>query len=199
MKAEGHPDYHMITVKMTDGTEFQTRSTWGSEGDTLALEIDPTSHPAWTGGATRLVDSGGQVIVQIDHERPGALPRDRTVFIPVRSAAIEIVAMRLEFLPDVVALALKRFAIRRIDAVERGEFVLERTHAGFAGVEVTGFAGPEIPVFAGIGERRGSAVLFDQADQLGAQVAVNELAQLEQLDPIARHALNAAVVQQGIG
>ena len=39
MKAEGHPDYHMITVKMTDGTEFQTRSTWGSEGDTLALEI----------------------------------------------------------------------------------------------------------------------------------------------------------------
>ena len=29
MKAEGHPDYHMITVKMTDGTEFQTRSTWG--------------------------------------------------------------------------------------------------------------------------------------------------------------------------
>ncbi|MBL4791544.1 MAG: hypothetical protein JKY97_01025, partial [Citromicrobium sp.] len=65
--------------------------------------------------------------------------------------------------------------------------------------EVTGFAGPEIPVFAGIGERRGSAVMFDQADQLGSQVAVNELAQLEQLDPIARHALNAAVVQQGIG
>ena len=49
MKAEGHPEYHTITVKMTDGTEFQTRSTWGSEGDTLSLEIDPTSHPAWTG------------------------------------------------------------------------------------------------------------------------------------------------------
>ena len=48
MKTEGHPDYHMITVKMTDGTEFQTRSTWGAEGDTLALDIDPTSHPAWT-------------------------------------------------------------------------------------------------------------------------------------------------------
>ena len=61
MKAEGHPDYHMITVKMTDGTEFQTRSTWGSEGDTLALEIDPTSHPAWTGGSSRLLDAGGRV------------------------------------------------------------------------------------------------------------------------------------------
>ena len=33
MKADTHPDYHMITVKMTDGTEFQTRTTWGKEGD----------------------------------------------------------------------------------------------------------------------------------------------------------------------
>ena len=61
MKSGIHPDYHVITVRMTDGTEFQTRSTWGSEGDTLQLEIDPTSHPAWTGGAQRLVDSGGRV------------------------------------------------------------------------------------------------------------------------------------------
>ena len=58
MKADTHPDYHMITVKMTDGTEFQTRSTWGSEGDTLALEIDPTSHPAWTGGKQQLQEGG---------------------------------------------------------------------------------------------------------------------------------------------
>ncbi len=61
MKSGIHPDYHTITVRMTDGTEFQTRSTWGSEGETLQLEIDPNSHPAWTGGAQRLVDSGGRV------------------------------------------------------------------------------------------------------------------------------------------
>ena len=60
MKAESHPDYHTITVKMTDGTEVQTRSTWGKEGDTLHLDIDPLSHPAWTGG-TRQVDQGGRV------------------------------------------------------------------------------------------------------------------------------------------
>ena len=35
---------------MTDGTQFETRSTWGSEGDLLKLEIDPKSHSAWTGG-----------------------------------------------------------------------------------------------------------------------------------------------------
>ena len=61
MKKDIHPAYHMITVKMTDGTEYQTRSTWGSEGDVMTLEIDPTAHPAWTGGNQRLLDQGGQV------------------------------------------------------------------------------------------------------------------------------------------
>ena len=46
--------------RLTDGTVFETRSTWGKEGDTLTLEIDPTSHPAWTGG-TRQLDQGGRV------------------------------------------------------------------------------------------------------------------------------------------
>ncbi len=61
MKKDTHPDYHKITVQMTDGTSFETRSTWGSEGDTLQLDIDPTSHPAWTGGNQRLMDQGGRV------------------------------------------------------------------------------------------------------------------------------------------
>ena len=49
MKKDIHPDYHMITVAMTDGTTYQTRSTYGKEGDTLQLDIDPKTHPAWTG------------------------------------------------------------------------------------------------------------------------------------------------------
>ena len=61
MKKDIHPDYHTINVVLTNGTTFQTRSTYGSDGDTLTLEIDPDSHPAWTGGAHKLVDSGGQV------------------------------------------------------------------------------------------------------------------------------------------
>ena len=60
MKKEIHPDYHEITVEMTDGTTYKTRSTWGEPGDTLKLEIDPSSHPAWT-GVDRLIDSGGQL------------------------------------------------------------------------------------------------------------------------------------------
>jgi len=60
MKQGIHPDYHVITVQMTDGTTYQTRSTWGAEGDTLQLDIDPTVHPAWTGGKQQLSE-GGQV------------------------------------------------------------------------------------------------------------------------------------------
>lgn len=61
MKKEGHPDYHTITVVMTNGTSYQTRSTYGAEGDTLQLDIDPTTHPAWTGGNQTLLDRGGRV------------------------------------------------------------------------------------------------------------------------------------------
>lgn len=60
MKADTHPEYHEITVQMTDGTEFKTRSTYGKPGDRLRLDIDPKTHPAWT-GVHRLIDSGGQL------------------------------------------------------------------------------------------------------------------------------------------
>jgi large subunit ribosomal protein L31 len=60
MKKGIHPDYHEITVVMTDGTTFKTRSTWGKAGDTLKLDIDPKTHPAWT-GIHRLVERGGQL------------------------------------------------------------------------------------------------------------------------------------------
>jgi large subunit ribosomal protein L31 len=60
MKKGIHPDYHEITVIMTDGTTYKTRSTWGKPGATMKLEIDPKTHPAWT-GVHRLMDSGGQL------------------------------------------------------------------------------------------------------------------------------------------
>lgn len=60
MKKDIHPDYHEITVEMTDGSTFKTKSTYGAAGDTLKLQVDPKSHPAWT-GVHRLVDSGGQL------------------------------------------------------------------------------------------------------------------------------------------
>ena len=60
MKPGIHPAYHEITVVMTDGTEYKTRSCYGKPGDSIRLDIDPKSHPAWT-GQHRIIDSGGQV------------------------------------------------------------------------------------------------------------------------------------------
>ncbi len=61
MKKDIHPDYHEITVIMTDKTSFTTRSTYGKSGAKLQLDIDPRTHPAWTGGGQHLVDRGGQL------------------------------------------------------------------------------------------------------------------------------------------
>ena len=58
MKKKIHPKMNKIKVQMTDCTEFETMSTWGSEGDVLKLEIDPKSHSAWTGGKQKILDKG---------------------------------------------------------------------------------------------------------------------------------------------
>ncbi len=58
MKAETHPEYHEITVVMTDGTEYKTRSTFGKEGEVLKLDVDPLNHPAWQGGTGKVIEKG---------------------------------------------------------------------------------------------------------------------------------------------
>ena len=59
MKTDIHPEYNEVTVVMTDGTTFKTKSTLAA-GTTLRLDIDPKTHPAWT-GTTQLLRSGTQL------------------------------------------------------------------------------------------------------------------------------------------
>lgn len=61
MKADIHPDYHEITVQMSDGTKFKTRSVWGKEGETLILDVDPKTHPAWSDGKNTSLRRTGQM------------------------------------------------------------------------------------------------------------------------------------------
>jgi len=51
-----HPNYHEIEVVMTDGTTFKTRSTIKRER--LVLDVDPKSHPAYTGRERALASRG---------------------------------------------------------------------------------------------------------------------------------------------
>src|SRR3979490_2859228 len=61
MKAELHPGYHMIAVAMTEGTEYQPRSTWGKAGDSLNLGTGAKSDPRGMARAQQLLDRGGRV------------------------------------------------------------------------------------------------------------------------------------------
>ena len=47
MKKDLHPEYNTVTVKLADGTEYQTRSTMST--DTYTSEVDSTNHPFYTG------------------------------------------------------------------------------------------------------------------------------------------------------
>ena len=61
MKKNIHPEYHTISVVLTNGEKFETRSALGKPGDVLNLDIDPLTHPAWTGSGQRIIDTAGQV------------------------------------------------------------------------------------------------------------------------------------------
>src|SRR3546814_8174202 len=64
--------------------------------------------------------------------------------------------MRLELLPDVIALALHRLAIFARDAGEVVEAIVDGDHDRVAVVEVAGRAGPKRLVAIRIGDRRGA-------------------------------------------
>ena len=61
MKKGIHPSYHFVTVQLNDGSTYKTRTTWGEEGQKLTLDIDPSTHTAWTGGQQHLIDRGGRL------------------------------------------------------------------------------------------------------------------------------------------
>lgn len=57
MKKGIHPDYNEVTVTFTNGEKVKMMST--SKKD-IILDVDPYSHPAWT-GVRSTIERGGQV------------------------------------------------------------------------------------------------------------------------------------------
>ena len=55
-----HPEQHTVNVVMTDGTKFQILTTWGKEGDTLRLDVDPKNHPAWQDKARNFINANDE-------------------------------------------------------------------------------------------------------------------------------------------
>jgi large subunit ribosomal protein L31 len=55
-----HPNQHVVNVIMTDKTTFQILTSWGKEGSTLTLDVDPKNHPAWQDKATNFVNANDE-------------------------------------------------------------------------------------------------------------------------------------------
>ena len=48
MKDGIHPEYNEITVQLSDGTEFKTRSTMNPKNGVYQSEVDSKNHPFYT-------------------------------------------------------------------------------------------------------------------------------------------------------
>lgn len=61
MKPNIHPDYHAVTLVMTNGDSLQINSTLGKPGERLLLDVDYRTHPAWVGGVAQLNQKASKV------------------------------------------------------------------------------------------------------------------------------------------
>ena len=66
-----NPKQHKINVVMTDGSKFQIMTTWGKEGDTLTLDMDPKNHPAWQDKAQNFVNANNERVAKFNNKFGG--------------------------------------------------------------------------------------------------------------------------------
>ncbi|MBM3579640.1 MAG: 50S ribosomal protein L31 [Alphaproteobacteria bacterium] len=59
-----HPKQHKVNVVMTDGSKFEIQTTWGKEGETLRLDVDPKNHPAWQEKAQNFINANNERVTK---------------------------------------------------------------------------------------------------------------------------------------
>lgn len=62
------PKQHKVKVKRHDGSELEIMTTWGKEGDTLTLDVDPTNHPAWQDKAQNFVNANDERLTKFKNK-----------------------------------------------------------------------------------------------------------------------------------
>jgi large subunit ribosomal protein L31 len=60
MKEGIHPDYKEVTVQMSDGSEFVTRSTMKTREGIYKTEVDSKNHPFYI-GSDKMINAAGRV------------------------------------------------------------------------------------------------------------------------------------------
>ncbi len=62
------PKNHTVHVVMTDGTKFDITTTWGKEGDTLRLDVDPKNHPAWQEKSQKFINANDERVAKFKNK-----------------------------------------------------------------------------------------------------------------------------------
>lgn len=63
-----NPNQHLVDVIMTDGSKLQIFTTWGKEGDSLRLDVDPKNHPAWQEKAQNFVNANDERVTKFKNK-----------------------------------------------------------------------------------------------------------------------------------
>ncbi|MBL6664328.1 MAG: 50S ribosomal protein L31 [Rickettsiales bacterium] len=62
------PQQHKVNVVLTDGSKIEILTTWGKEGDTLTLDVDPKNHPAWQEKAQNFVNANDERLTKFKNK-----------------------------------------------------------------------------------------------------------------------------------
>lgn len=62
------PKQHKVNVVMTDGSKFEILTTWGKEGDSLTLDVDPKNHPAWQEKAQNFINANDERVAKFKNK-----------------------------------------------------------------------------------------------------------------------------------
>ncbi|MCC5927554.1 MAG: 50S ribosomal protein L31 [Bacteroidetes bacterium] len=60
MKEGIHPEYKEVTVQMSDGSEFVTRTTMKTKDGIYKTEVDSKNHPFYI-GSDKMINAAGRV------------------------------------------------------------------------------------------------------------------------------------------
>src|SRR5262245_35605151 len=119
-----------------------------------------------------LDEAGGatfHAVVQIDHERPGAIASNAGDAVVLVRAGREVVMVTPELLAHIVALGRDAFGIRHADSQGLADLLVDRERGRrFQMAEFGGRAGSHGSVAIAIPELRGTQVMTDERSELRA-------------------------------
>ncbi len=61
-----HPKQHAVEIVMTDGSKFNIQTTWGKDGESLRLDVDPKNHPAWQDKSQNFVNANDERVTKFN-------------------------------------------------------------------------------------------------------------------------------------